>query len=434
MTDLLEGWRTATLAEVTTVSKKQDPTETGRAQVRYLEISGIDAATHRVVSADPTSSSSAPSRCRQVLRSGDTVFSTVRPYLERIAYVDDDLDDEFASTGFCVLRPTPVLDPRFLFFFAISPMMLDQVLPMQKGVSYPAVLDKEVRTCAIPVPPLDEQRRIVAILEEHLTHLDAAESVLRQTQVKLDVLEASLLEHVFIETKHPLVSLANVLDGIEAGKSVGSTAGPAQDGEWGVIKVSAMTYGEFRLSENKAIPASLADPKYQIRQGDLLVSRANTEALVGASVMVRHPPNMLLLSDKSLRLRVKPEISTEWLWRVLQAPSTRAQMSSMATGTKDSMRNISQVALRGLLVPSVNQAFQQDALDKYEVVGRSLISERERVDLCRQRASSLSRSLLAAAFRGDLTAGWRAGRRECAGPELSVAPATLDVSDRGGTP
>lgn len=274
-------------------------------------------------------------------------------------------------------------------------------------VNQASVATKRLMQVEVVVPPLDEQRRIVAILEDTLTHIDAAESALRHAQVKLTSLEASFLEGIFVATNSPMVPLGDLLDGIEAGKSVGSTSGPARDGEWGIIKVSAMTYGEFRPDENKAIPSILANPQYRICQGDLLVSRANTEALVGASVMVRSSPNMLLLSDKSLRLLPKPGVSTEWLWRVLQAPSTRASMSAIATGTKDSMRNISQAALRALLVPSVEQTSQHDALRDYEGIAHSLIGKREHIDSCLWRASILRRSLLAAAFRGNLTRDYR---------------------------
>jgi len=168
-------WDLRPLAEVCQPAAKMDPVTTGRASVRYVDIGSVDGSTHKLLQVPEVDSATAPSRCRQVVHSGDTVFSTVRPYLEKIAFIDSSLDNEFASTGFCVLRPTPDLEPRFLFYFASSKGLLDQVLPMQKGVSYPAVLDREVRGCTIPVPPLPEQRRIVAILEAHLTRLEDAE-------------------------------------------------------------------------------------------------------------------------------------------------------------------------------------------------------------------------------------------------------------------
>jgi len=72
--------------------------------------------------------------------------------------------------------------------------------------------------------------------------------------------------------------------------------------------------GEFRPGENKAVSAGRnVDPRHEIRSGDVLVSRANTEAYVGAPALVRHTRPRLLLSDKSLRLKVADGVDREWL-------------------------------------------------------------------------------------------------------------------------
>lgn len=73
--------------------------------------------------------------------------------------------------------------------------MLDQVLRFQKGVSYPAVLDKEVRRAVMPVPPIEEQRRIVDILEDHLSRLDAAGEAVRKSVRRLANLRRASLAH-----------------------------------------------------------------------------------------------------------------------------------------------------------------------------------------------------------------------------------------------
>ncbi|MBX3194733.1 MAG: restriction endonuclease subunit S [Microbacteriaceae bacterium] len=402
MSGLPAGWSAATLAEVTKAPKKVNPVTTGRQSIRYLEISGIDGERHVVTSADPVESAAAPSRCRQPIRAGDTVFSTVRPYLERIAYIDDSLDNEFASTGFCVLRPTSDLDPRYLFHFASSPLLLDQVLPLQKGVSYPAVLDREVRGARIPVPPLDEQRRIVAILEDHLSRLAAASSSLIASKSKAAALLQSALTSGF-GVGSDGVPLFDLVDGITAGKSFATFGRRAADGEWGIIKVSAMTWGEFDPGENKAVDAGRADPRFEITEGDLLVSRANTEGLVGASVMVGEVRPMLLLSDKSLRVSPKPGVSTEWLWRSLQTPSARRQMSRLATGTKDSMRNISQSSLLKVRLRHASPDQQDAAVDEFRVISDEVRRLEALASLQSSRVTALRRSLLSAAFRGDLT-------------------------------
>lgn len=164
-----------------------------------------------------------------------------------------------------------------------------------------------------------------------------------------------------------------------------------------------MTWGKFRGSENKAVPAVKVDPRYEIREGDLLVSRANTTAYVGASVLVGPVRPRLLLSDKSLRIVPKSGVNREWLWRVLSSPVARTYFSAVATGTKDSMRNISQHALLQVQVPTCPFEVQSSVVAK-SVAFESAVHRLE-VDISSTllRGERLRRSLLAAAFSGELT-------------------------------
>ena len=146
-------------------------------------------------------------------------------------------------------------------------------------------------------------------------------------------------------------TIGDLLLRIEAGKSFRCEPRPAFLSEWGIIKVSAMTWGAFREGENKAVPAGVDfNPDYEIKAGDILVSRANTEEYVGAPVMVNRCRSHLLLSDKSLRLVPSDHLNSRWLYYLLSSSAVRREISRRATGTKDSMRNISQEALASINV------------------------------------------------------------------------------------
>jgi type I restriction enzyme S subunit len=155
------------------------------------------------------------------------------------------------------------------------------------------------------------------------------------------------------------VKLREMLVGVDAGRSLACEPRPARVDEWAVIKVSAMTSGVFRADQAKPLPAAvLPDRRHEIRCGDLLISRANTTAYVGASVLVPAVRSRLLLSDKSLRLRPKPEYDARWLQLMLSSPPIREAISAKASGTKDSMRNIAQRDLLDLDLPDVSLAEQ----------------------------------------------------------------------------
>ena len=196
--------------------------------------------------------------------------------------------------------------------------------------------------------------------------------------------------------------LGDLLDSIEAGRSLGGPARAAEADEWGVIRVSAMTWGKFRAHENKAVPVEDVDPRSEIHPGDLLVSRANTTELVGAAVLVGETRPRLLLSDKSLRLVVKPGVDKRWLVRALSAPGSRRQISAVATGTSDSMRNISQEKLRSvrLRVPTP---------ERQTAIAASISADLDRIARLRDaltaaegKARTLRRAILATAFSGEL--------------------------------
>jgi type I restriction enzyme S subunit len=243
------------------------------------------------------------------------------------------------------------------------------------------------------------EKRIIEVLEDHLSRLDAAQQYVQSALSRLESLQRSSLDHHFGRRE---VALGDLIEGISAGKSFGGSNSPAQGDEWGIIKVSAMTWGKFLPSENKAVAVDRVDPRFEIHEGDLLVSRANTVEYVGASVLVGQIRPKLLLSDKSLRVAPRAGISTRWLWRALQAPSARMQISELATGTKDSMRNISQASLRRILLPNADPVEQSAAVHSYEEVAVAAGRMNTEIVATHARSTALRRSLLRAAFNGEL--------------------------------
>lgn len=164
-----------------------------------------------------------------------------------------------------------------------------------------------------------------------------------------------------------------------------------------------MTWGAFDESQNKRVPSESVDPRFEIHPGDLLVSRANTSDYVGASVLVGHVRPRLLLSDKSLRLTPARGVSAEWLWRALQSPSARRQISALATGTKDSMRNVSQSSLRAVRLPAVDPEQQVTALTAFAEIETATQRLSSLLGSAAARSAALRRAVLAAAFEGRLT-------------------------------
>lgn len=195
--------------------------------------------------------------------------------------------------------------------------------------------------------------------------------------------------------------IAALLTGIEAGKSPSCPDTPAPSGSWGVLKVNAVHPDGFRSDQNKLVEhESLVNPAYEVHSGDLLITRANTPELVGMACLVEDPQPKLMLCDKTLRLLVNDGIaSKEYLSLCFQQPYIRSQIESSATGTSMSMKNISQAAIRNLLVAVAPLQEQIEISVRANVLALMLRQEMAVLEKLRQQKSGLMDDLLTGRVR-----------------------------------
>jgi type I restriction enzyme S subunit len=189
--ELREGWAWTFLSEVTEPSVKVDPRKLGRL-FTYIDLAAVEAG--KIGRAQEIQADKAPSRARQLVKAGDTLFSGVRVYLKNIALAGEIHNGAIASTAFCVLRPTAAIDPRYLYFFVNWQRFISSLLPLQRGNSPPAVLDSDVRAQPIPIAPIPEQRRIVAQIDELFAEIAEGEAALERARQGFDAWRRALLK------------------------------------------------------------------------------------------------------------------------------------------------------------------------------------------------------------------------------------------------
>lgn len=149
-------------------------------------------------------------------------------------------------------------------------------------------------------------------------------------------------------------SLDMLLENIKAGKSFRCEERPPKENEIGVVKVSAVSWGEYNEMESKTcIDATKINADYYIKENDFLMSRANTIQLVGACVISRDVTLTNMLSDKILRLDfiIESLIFKNWILHLMRSKIGREQIEASATGNQESMKNISQDSIRKISVP-----------------------------------------------------------------------------------
>jgi len=166
--------------------------------------------------------------------------------------------------------------------------------------------------------------------------------------------------------------------------------------EWGVLKVSAVSWGDFNPEANKALPSGMeARPECEVRLGDFLLSRANTEELVARSVVVEQTPPRLMMSDKIVRFTFPDEIEKAFINLAnLSAPSREYYMRN-ASGTSSSMKNIGREVMCNLPVPVPPLAEQRRIVAKVDQLMALVDALETQLAASRATAANLLSALVA---------------------------------------
>ncbi len=203
---LPEGWEWKPISFLAHDTDRQNPTTTApNKYFNYIDISSVDNSIGSVTNPKSLLGQDAPSRARKIIHTNDVIFATTRPYLKNIALIPPELDQSICSTGFCVL--VPKVDncvPQYLYYAARSESVIQQLIPKQRGASYPAVLDQDIFSSFIPIPyPSDPTRSKTSqqIIAKRITEMGESVSEAQlgntKTGALLNQMEQSILAQAF---------------------------------------------------------------------------------------------------------------------------------------------------------------------------------------------------------------------------------------------
>ncbi|MQB69414.1 restriction endonuclease subunit S [Limosilactobacillus reuteri] len=157
--DIPNGWEWVRVGDLIKPEIHIKPTE----NFKYIDIASLDNMNHVIKHAKiiNVGIDKVPVRATQLVEENDILYSTVRPYLKNIAIVSDDLDHAISTSGFCVLKPIFRKTVNYLFFALLSPFTTNAMHKKMKGLNSPSIKKSDLTNWLIPLPPLNEQERIV---------------------------------------------------------------------------------------------------------------------------------------------------------------------------------------------------------------------------------------------------------------------------------
>ena len=348
----------------------------GGRSIAVTEDSDLQQVTVRVRHSGVIERRAKPNRPRRIgtpnqvqVSEGQFVISKIDARNGACGFIPPELDGAIVTHDFPVFDLTESIEARFLDHLVGQPVFWRLCETVSDGTTNRVRLDLDLfDDLQFPLPPLPEQRAIAAVLDSIDEAIERTDEVIAATERLRDSLLHDLLTRGLpghhttrrdvpglgtIPADWEVVRLGECLERIEAGRSPLCESRSARNGEWGVLKVSSVSWGTFQPEENKALTElSEVDPRYEVNAGDIILSRANTPELVGRAVLVRTAPPRLLLSDKTLRLvPERARIEPVFLLLALGLPRSRAQISGSASGSSRSMFNVSQESLRSVRLP-----------------------------------------------------------------------------------
>jgi type I restriction enzyme S subunit len=416
--DLPEGWAVANLGEITAPSsEKVEPREQPNA--RYLSLEHIEGDTNRILG---YGSGSDVNSTKAVFRAGSVLYGKLRPYLNKVCIPDF---EGICSTDILVFPKRTGVDNRFLMRFLSQRHVVEYANHHSAGVQLPRISFEKLAELDFPLPPLAEQRRIVAAVEAVLARVDAARERLnrlpamlkRFRQAVLATACAGRLTDDWRERQGISTELVEGPDGLEFPESWSCkpTADLVEPGtviSYGIVlpgpnRADGTPYirgqdindaGRIAVDELwKTSPEIAAKHKRsELRSGDVLlcVIRNLRVAVV--------PPGLdgANLTQGTVRLRPSSRVLGPYLARYLASPQAQGWMISRYVGTDMPRINVEHARSVPVAVPPLPE--QREIVRRVDALFALADGVEAKLAAARRRVERIIQAALAKAFRGEL--------------------------------
>ena len=405
-----EGWDNVTLGSVCQKNSNIKWADQNGRSFKYIDLSSVSRDDLIITETAIVNSVNAPSRAKKIVLKDDVIFATTRPTLKRVTIINEEYDNQICSTGYAVLRPIKdKVDSRFIYYFILSEEFMNRMENLQRGASYPAVSDKDVKSTSIWIPKsLSEQKKIVTLLDAAFAKIDQAKANIEKNIANAKELFQSKLDKIFDNyiLKGSTKDLGTVIEILTDYHSNGSyktlkknvELKDDEDYAWMVRSTDfeKKFKGKFKYINEHAYN-HLA--KSKIFGGELIISKIGNAGKVYVMPEIYRPCS-LAMNLFLLRLK-KEEMSSKYLYYYLKSSKGEKQILSKLNGT--TTKTITKASVRDLIIPIVDIDTQNKATKKFESI-KAEVNELESIyNKKLHQIEQLKKSLLQKAFAGELT-------------------------------
>ncbi|MFJ5798780.1 restriction endonuclease subunit S [Streptomyces decoyicus] len=290
------------------------------------------------------------------------------------------------------------VDQNFLLHFLRGEAIRGAFVEHSRGVGIHHIGVARLAAWQIALPPLEEQRRIVAAVEVHLSHLEKANSILTNSRKKEKRLRRATLQSVRAEavaSGAPFRTIAEIAD-TSLGKMLDRRKNSGKQTLY--LRNINVRWGSFDLTDVRTLPMSEGErAKFSVRAGDLLVCEGGEP---GRCAIWPDGQSYMAFQKALHRVRPRGEASATWIAIMLEEAALSKRFDYLLTGT--TIKHLPQEKLRSLRIPVPGSALQTELARRVfatdEAVSR-LSAESEKT---LARATALENSLRAEAFAGRL--------------------------------
>jgi type I restriction enzyme S subunit len=378
----------------------------------YVDIGSIDRSLKQISEPQVISGENAPSRARKVIENGDVLVSLTRPNLNAVALVNQKYHNQIASTGFEVIKPV-LADSRYIFALVRSKEFVDQISGVVQGALYPAAKSSDVQNFEFPLPPLAEQKVITDKLDTLLAQVENTKARLEHIPKTLkrfhqSVLAAAVSGRLTEEwrgTKALVGWEENELTQFTEKPRYGSSAKSQKTGDTPVLRMGNLQDGQLDWTDLVYTSDPEEIEKYHLEPGDILFNRTNSPELVGKTSIFRGERDAIY-AGYLIKITCLPSLNPEFLNYQLNSPKAKDYCKSVKSdGVSQSNINAKKLAAYPLNCPPLEE--QTEIVRQVDQLFAHADRVEQQINNALARINNLTQSILAKAFRGELTEQWR---------------------------